>query len=251
MSSIETSSIVFACVFGGALLGMFLRKLLPQNHLSDDSKSVVVIAMGLVATMTALLLGLLISSAKSSFDTLSGEITGASSKIILLDRTLALYGPETKEARDLLRSTVADAIDGMESKEIANPRFSRTSTRDMESLYEKIQGLVPKDDRQRLFQAEALSVLKEIQQTRWLLYEQQSTSISMPMLIIMVSWLTALFISFGVYAPTNGTVVTSLFVSALSVSCAILLILELYTPYQGLIRISSAPLRAALTQLGN
>jgi hypothetical protein len=251
MSSIETSSIVFACVFGGALLGMFLRKLLPQNHLSDDSKSVVVIAMGLVATMTALLLGLLISSAKSSFDTLSGEITGASSKIILLDRTLALYGPETKEARDLLRSTVADAIDGMESKEITNPRFSRTSTRDMESLYEKIQGLVPKDDRQHLFQAEALSILKEIQQTRWLLYEQQSTSISMPMLVIMVSWLTALFISFGVYAPTNGTVVTSLFVSALSVSCAILLILELYTPYQGLIRISSAPLRAALTQLGN
>jgi hypothetical protein len=251
MSSIETSSIVFACVFGGALLGMFLRKLLPQNHLSDDSKSVVMIAMGLVATMNALLLGLLISSAKSSFDTLSGEITGASSKIILLDRTLALYGPETKEARDLIRSTVADAIDGMESKEITNPRFSRTSTRDMESLYEKIQGLVPKDDRQRLFQAEALSILKEIQQTRWLLYEQQSTSISMPMLVIMVSWLTALFISFGVYAPTNGTVVTSLFVSALSVSCAILLILELYTPYQGLIRISSAPLRAALTQLGN
>jgi hypothetical protein len=251
MSSIETSSIVFACVFGGALLGMFLRKLLPQNHLSDDSKSVVMIAMGLVATMTALLLGLLISSAKSSFDTLSGEITGASSKIILLDRTLALYGPETKEARDLIRSTVADAIDGMESKEIANPRFSRTSMRDMESLYEKIQGLVPKDDRQRLFQAEALSILKEIQQTRWLLYEQQSTSISMPMLIIMVSWLIALFISFGVYAPTNGTVVTSLFVSALSVSCAILLILELYTPHQGLIRISSAPLRAALTQLGN
>ena len=251
MSSIETSSIVFACVFGGALLGMFLRKLLPQNHLSDDSKSVVVIAMGLVATMTALLLGLLISSAKSSFDTLSGEITGASSKIILLDRTLALYGPETKEARDLIRSTVADAIDGMESKEITNPRFSRTSTRDMESLYEKIQGLVPKDDRQRLFQAEALSILKEIQQTRWLLYEQQSTSISMPMLVIMVSWLTALFISFGVYAPTNGTVVTSLFVSALSVSCAILLILELYTPYDGLIKISSATLSAALAQLGN
>ena len=110
MSSIATSSIVFACVFGGALLGMFLRKLLPQNHLSDDSKSIVMIAMGLVATMTALVLGLLISSAKNSFDTLNSEIVETSSKIILLDRTLASYGPETKEARDLQRSEVAAVV---------------------------------------------------------------------------------------------------------------------------------------------
>ncbi|MGC2763936.1 MAG: hypothetical protein WB607_00400, partial [Candidatus Acidiferrum sp.] len=163
MSSIAVSSIVLAVVFGGALLGMFLRTLLPQNHLSDASKNVVMIPMGLVATMTALVLGFLISSAKTSFDALSSEIMGTSSRVILLDRMLANYGQDAKEARDLLRSAVADAIDGMESKEIANPRFSRTSMRDMESLYEKIQGLVPKDDRQRLFQAEALSILKEIQ----------------------------------------------------------------------------------------
>ncbi len=251
MSTIATSSIVFACVFAGASLGMFLRKVLPQHHLSDDSKSVVMIAMGLVATMTALVLGLLISSAKSSFDTLNSEIVGTSSKIILLDRTLANYGPETKEARDLLRSVVAAVVDRMELKESANPREMLASTREMESMYDKIQGLLPKDNRQRSFQADALSILKEIRQTHWLVYEQQSTSISMPMLIILVCWLTALFISFGLYAPTNGTVVTSLLVSALSVSCAILLILQLYNPYRGLIKISSAPLRAALTQLGN
>ena len=250
MSSIATSSIVFACVFGGALLGMFLRKLLPQNHLSDDSKSVVMIAMGLVATMTALVLGLLISSAKNSFDTLNSEIVETSSKIILLDRTLASYGPETKEARDLQRSEVAAVVDRIESKRSASPREMLASVREMESVYDKIQGLLPKDDRQRSFQADALSTLKEIRQTRWLVYEQQSTSISMPMLIILVSWLTVLFISFGLYAPTNGTVVTSLLVSALSVSCAILLILELYAPYRGLINISSAPLRAALNAIG-
>ena len=251
MSSIATSSIVFAFVFGGALLGMLLRKLLPEHHLSDDSKGIVMIAMGLVATMTALVLGLLISSAKSSFDALSSEMTETSSKIILLDRTLALYGPETKEARDLLRSTVAAVLDRMESKRSANPGEMLASTQQVESVYDRIQGLLPKDDRQRSFQADALSILKEIRQTRVLIYEQRSTSISMPMLIIMVSWLTVLFITFGLYAPTNGTVGTSLFVSALSVSCAILLILELYTPYRGLIKISSAPLRAALMQLGN
>ena len=251
MSSIATSSIVFAVVFGGVLLGMLLRKFLPQNHLSDDSKGIVMIAMGLVATMTALVLGLLISSAKSSFDTLSGELTAASSKIILLDRTLADYGLETKEARDLLRSIVVGVLDRMELKGSADPQQLQAATRELESLREKIRGLVPKDDRQRSSQAEALSNLKEVVQTRWLVYEQQSTSISMPMLIILVSWLTVLFISFGLYAPANGTVVTSLLVSALSVTCAIFLILELYAPYRGLIKISSAPLRAALTQMGN
>src|SRR5215471_4031511 len=253
MSSIASDSIVFAVVFGGALLGMFLRRLLPQNHLSDESKGIVMIAMGLVATMTAIVLGLLISSAKSSFDALSHEITGTSSDIILLDRTLALYGTETKEARDLLRSAAGNALDFMELKESAAPAHFAvsTQTRDADSIFEKIQGLLPKDDRQRSLKAEALSILVEIRKTRWLMYEQQANFISMPMLVILVLWLTVLFISFGLYAPTNGTVVTSLLVSALSVSRAVLLILELYAPYKGLIKISSAPLRAALMQLGN
>jgi hypothetical protein len=251
MSPIATTSIVFACVLAGALLGMFLRKLLPKHHLSDDSKSIVMLAMGLVATMTALVLGLLISSAKSAFDALSSEITGMSSKIILLDHTLALYGPETKEARHLLRSAVAGVLDRMELKESANLRQWQASTREGDALYERVQGLLPKDDRQRSLKAEAFSILLEIRQTRWLMYEQQSTSMSVPMLIILVSWLTALFMSFGLFAPINGTVATSLLVSALSVSCAILLILEMYTPYHGLIRLSGEPLRAALTQMGS
>jgi hypothetical protein len=197
-----------------------------------------------------LVLGLLISSAKSSFDALSHEITGTLSDIILLDRTLALYGTETKETRDLLRSAVANGLDLMEMKH-ADPAHLAVSTRDTDSIFEKIQGLLPKDDRQRSLKAEALSILREIRQTRWLMYEQRVTSISIPMLIILVLWLTVLFISFGLYAPTNGTVVASLLVSALSVSCAIFLILELYTPYRGLIKISSATLSAALAQLGN
>jgi hypothetical protein len=251
MSPIATTSIVFACVLAGALLGMFLRQLLPKHHLGDDSKSIVMLAMGLVATMTALVLGLLISSAKSAFDALSSEITSMSSKIILLDHTLALYGPETKEARHLLRSAVVGVLDRMELKESANLRQWQTSTREGDAFYEEVQGLLPKDDRQRSLKADALSILLEVKQTRWLMYEQQSTSMSVPMLIILVSWLTALFMSFGLFAPINGTVATSLLISALSVSCAILLILEMYTPYHGLIRLSGEPLRAALNQMGN
>jgi hypothetical protein len=251
MSSIAISSMAFALVFGGALLGMFLRKFLPESHLSDQSKDVVKMGMGLVATMSALVLGLLVSSAESSFDATSGEVTRVSSEIILLDRTLALYGPETNELRNLLRSSVAGVVARLDANKSANHPELRTPTHEGEGLYDKIQALTPKDDRQRSSQARALSILISLQETRWLMYEQGSTSISMPMLIILLSWLTTLFISFGLFAPANGTAVTTLLVSALSVSGAILLILELYSPYGGVIQVSSAPLRAALAQLGN
>ena len=251
MSSIAISLIVFGCVSGGALLGMCLRAVLPREHLSEDSKDVVKMGMGLVATMSALVLSLVISSAKGSFDALGSEMTKVSSQIILLDRTLALYGPEATEARELLRGTVAAVLDRMESKKSANPSHLRSSTREVDAVYEELQRLSPKDDRQRSTQARALGILTSLQETRWLIYEQESTGISMPMLVILISWLTTLFISFGLFAPTNGTVVTTLLVSGMAVSGAILLMLELYSPFEGVIRISSAPLRAALTQLGN
>ena len=106
MSSTTISLIVLACVFGGALLGIFLHAILPQNHLSSESKDIVKLGMGLVGTMAALVLGLLVASAKGSYDTQAGELTQLAANVTLLDRVLAHYGPETKEIRDQLRNTV-------------------------------------------------------------------------------------------------------------------------------------------------
>ncbi len=249
MSPLAVSSIVFAIVIAGAAFGMFLRKVLPQHYLGEDSKDMVKMGMGLVATMSALVLGLLVSSAKSSFDALSSEMVRASSNIILLDRNLALYGTETKSQRELLRSAVTRVADNL--KNSGDPAQVHVSNNEIDALYEQIQGLSPKDERHGSIQAHALALLTSLQEMRWLMYEQESTSISMPMLVILLSWLTTLFVSFGLFAPSNGTAIGTLLVSALSVSGAILLILELYTPYQGLISLSGAPLRAALSQLGN
>ena len=250
MSSLEVSAIVFLLVFGGAVLGMMLRAVLPESHLSNESKDVVKIGMGLVATMSALVLSLVISSAKSSYDAQSVELTEASAKVILLDRILAHYGPESKEAREGLRTTVQNVLNTMWKEEQAAPPQFEGPVRGKDLLYEKIQALEPKDERQRAAQTQALSILMGLGQTRWLMYEQRSTSISMPLLVILVSWLTALFISFGLFAPRNGTVVASLVISAMSVGGAVFLILEMYAPYTGIIQLSSAPLRVALTHLG-
>jgi hypothetical protein len=248
MSSIAVSLIAFASVFGGALLGVFLRSAIPPRHLSAECKDIVRLGMGLVGTMAALILGLLVASAKASYDAQSNELTQASANVISLDRVLAHYGPEAKEAREMLRRSVARVIERVWPKD--RSRAALEPIAGAESLYDVIQQLSPKDASQRALQADALSIAGGLSQTRWLMYEQSAGSIPFPMLVILVLWLTIIFISFGLFAPRNATVLASLFVSALSVSCAILLILEMYKPFEGLIQVSSAPLYAALAHLG-
>ena len=250
MGSIPVSMIVFVSVFGGSLLGVYLRSALPPQHLNNETKDIVRLGMGLVGTMAALVLGLLVASAKESYDAESNELTQVSANIILLDRVLAHYGPEAKGARDQLRGAVATVVERVWPKERGHsselePAFAT------ESLYEEIQRLSPKDDTQRAIRKKAMKIQSGIAQTRWLMYEQGAGSVPLPMLVVLIFWLTIIFISFGIYAPRNATVVVSMFVSALSVSCAIFLILEMYRPFEGVIRISGAPLYAALAHLGH
>jgi hypothetical protein len=229
------------------MLGMLLHAVLPQHHLSAESKDIVKLGMGLVGTMAALVLGLLVASAKGSYDAQGAELTQMSANIALLDRVLAHYGPEAKEPRALLRGAVSRLLDQLWSKDGA-PQSAPSAGGEI--LYDKIQGLAPKDDTQHSLQSQALSMVVDIGKTRWLMYEQATGSVSIPLLIVLVCWLTVIFTSFGLFAPFNATVVSSLFVSALAVSGAVFLILEMYTPYAGLVQISDAPLRAALLNLG-
>jgi hypothetical protein len=248
----SVSWIMFACVFGGALLGMFLRATLPEDHLSADSKSVLNLVMGLIATMAALVLGLLVATAQSSYGTRSSEVTQLSANIILLDRVLAHYGPETNRVRDLLKRAVAfeaERITAENDTTVGSNRDPRAHAGD--ALFDAIQELSPKNDAQRSLQAQALTIAISLGQTRWLLFEQGGSSIPNAFLVVLIFWLTVIFASFGLFAPTNPTVVTALLVGALSVSGAIFLILELDAPFRGLIRLSDAPLRSALAILGH
>ena len=250
MSSLTISMVAFAFIFGGALAGMILRTSLPDHHFSTESKEVVKLGMGLVGTMAALILGLLVASAKSSFDAQSSELTQASANIVVLDRVLAQYGPETREVRELLRGAVARIIEDTWSHgRHASSQFGGASTSNGIML-EKIQALSAETEFQRAIKSQAWNMALNLGQTRWLLYEQGTTSVSKPMVVIMVFWLTIVFVSWGLLAPRNPTVVATLFTAALSVSGAIFLILEMYNPYRGVIQISNAPMRSALALLG-
>jgi hypothetical protein len=250
VSPIEIGWIVLACVFGGALLGIALRRILPEHHLSADSKDVIKLGMALTATMSALVLALLINSAKSAYDAQRNEVTQLATNIILLDRVLAHYGPEAKAARDLMRLSASAMIDRIWSEDSSRPAPSESSSTDREAFYDKIQELAPQNEVQRSLQAQALKISIDIGQARWLLFEQGGRSIPMPFLVLLVFWVTIIFLSFGLFAPPNATVLATLFLCALSVSGAIYMILELDQPFSGLIQISSAPLRSAIANLG-
>jgi hypothetical protein len=250
MSPISIAWTVLACVFGGALSGVGLRLILPERHLTSDSKDVIKLAMGLTATMAALVLALLISAAKSSYDAQRNEVTQLAANVVLLDRVLAHYGPETKEARDLLGHTAAGMVDRIWTEDRSQAAAGGVTAAGGEAFFDKIQELSPKDDVQRSLLAQALKMSIDLGQTRLLLFEQSGRSIPMPFLALLVFWVTIIYVSFGLFAPPNATVIVTLFLCALSISGAILLILELDRPFGGLIEISSVPLRNAVAQLG-
>jgi len=250
VNPIGVACIVLVCVFGGAMLGMAVHTVLPEHHLNTESKDVIKLGMGLIATMSALVLALLTNSAKGSYDTQRNEVTQVSANVILLDRVLAHYGPETKEARDLIKVSAADMIDRIwPSDRVQGAKLGPTTTSG-ELFFDKIQELRPKDDVQRSLQAQALGLSIGIGQARLLLFEQGGRSIPMPFLVLLIFWVAIIFLSFGLFAPRNATVIATLFLCALSVSGAIFLIMELDRPFGGVIQISSAPLRNAIASIG-
>lgn len=251
MTSILIALASVCCIFTGALVGMGLRKFLPDHHLSKETQDVVKLSAGTIATLTALLLGLLVSSAKSSFDAMNAGIVQSSAKIILLDRTLARYGPETKVAREELKRSVAGGIAAvwpMEKTDVpALTAIERTNA--MELVQDKLRELSPQADDQRQTLARAQQIMGDLSQTRWLLIEQEQNPLPLPLLVILIFWLALLFVSFGLFSPPNSTAITVLFVGACALSAAIFLVLELNRPLEGFIRVSSAPLQNALRHL--
>jgi hypothetical protein len=252
MSAFEISLIVLACVFGSSMLGLYLQTLLPEHHLSPDSKDTVKLATGIIATMAALLIGMLISSSKSAFDQINGEMIKGAAEVVMLDRTLAVYGPETRAVRALIKSHYTTAADLATSgnNSLLTRLDSAKTVGELERIRDKLQQLSPASDTQRQLLAQAQQISGDLMLTRWLVLLQRDNLVSTPLLVFLVAWLAIVFAGFGLFSPRNPTAIVTLFLSALSVSAAIFLILELNQPFTGFIRISSTAMHDAVAHLG-
>ncbi len=241
------------CIFGGAVLGLWLQRRLPQAHLGKESHEIVKLGAGMIATLTALVMGLLVSSAKSSFDAFNAGVVEGGATIIVLDRDLAHYGPEAQAVREQLRRAVAAGIETIWARKRTgvSKLASFERAQGMEGILDRLRELTPRDDAQRQVLSHARKLTEDLLQTRWLLIEQAQGELPIPLLVILVFWLTMLFVTFGMFAPRNATVITVLFLCACSVSAALFLVLEMSRPMDGLIQVSNAPLLNALEHLGH
>lgn len=253
MSAVAIGIITFVCVLGGTIVGMLLRKTLPDDHLRGDSKDAVKMASGLIATLSALVLGLLISSAKSSFDDMSNAITESGAKLIMLDKVLGQYGPEAASIRKLCRQSAAKGIAMVwpeHMTDIDGMKLFEKSPASMELVANQLRELVPQNDSQRTALSEAMQICRDLLQTRWLVIEQSQISLPIVFIIVQTFWLTILFGTIGLFAPANKTVIAALIVCAMSVGGAMFLIEEMNKPLSGIVKVSSVPLVKAIEHMG-
>lgn len=248
MSSTVIASLVIACTLVGIAIGAILRARMPDHHVRDDSKDLIKTASGMIATLVALVLGLLVASAKGTFDTASAGIGLTSAKIIQLDRDLAQYGPETQSLRESLRAAVAGRIQQLwptpGSAPVTMDAFQDATG--LETLKHAIRHLTPTNDDQRQLQAQALHFADDIEQLRWQMFVQSRGQLPAVFLGILLFWLLVLYLSFGLLAPRNPTAYAAMLVCAISIAGAVFLISEMNRPLDGLIRVSDVPMRTAL-----
>ena len=238
---------VLALVFASAMLGLLIRRKLPESHLREETKGVVTLSMGVVGTLTALVLSLLIATASSTFNTRNQQITVLAAKVIQLDRLLRRYGPEADGLREMLRRYTAMRCQDLFPQGSAPPALENPSTISLfEELQDRLAALEARSAHQRWLQSQAQALTADMAEVRWLLIAQDALGIPVPVLVVVVFWLGLLFMSFGLFAPSNATVAAALFLCALAAAGAIQTILDLSRPFEGVVRVSGQPLSHAL-----
>jgi len=248
VNTLLTTAFASACLLAALGMGMWLRRFLPEHHLCPDSRDTVKLAMGLVATMSALLLGLLVNSAKTSYDTTRTQVMQRAAKFALCDRMLAIYGPQAAAVRGELHALIKEATRQMWPDDAAIPAPSKPNPEVGNAFYVSLLRLEAHDDTERALKAQAVSLTVELGQLHSLMQSESIPSIAKPMLIVVVLWLVMIFLCFSLIAPPNATANFALIASALCVAGAIFLILELNRPFGGLMRISSEPMLNVLRQ---
>lgn len=253
MTSLVAGGVTLLAVFAAALGGMLLGRRLPRHHLGQASHDAVKLVLGIVATLSALVLGLLVASGKSSWDAQQSALHQMTAKLVEVDRVLAAYGPEAGGARAMLRQAVTQELQEVEPMLRGDPAVllrPRGTQGHLRAFTDAVQALTPEGEGQRFAQRRALELVGTTAELRHLAAQQLTSPIPIAFLAVLIAWLSVLFCGFGLFAPANATVLGTLFLGALSVAAAIFLVMELGRPFGGIMQISLAPLQAAVLQLG-
>jgi prepilin signal peptidase PulO-like enzyme (type II secretory pathway) len=246
------SAIVLALILLSAALGSHVRASLADHHFSEDSLAAMRIAVGLVATLSALVLSLLISSGKSSLDLVNTALQHNSVAMIQLDRTLSQFGPSAESLRVDIKNDYARWISFLFSNKTGTTAETASrgilqSTYDIQGRIFALQTLGPSQEKLR---DHAMELWDNIFAGRWLALEHRRGSIPTPLIAVLVGWLTVIFGIFGFSAPRNWSMCVVFLLCALSATTAVFVVIDLDTPFQGMVNVSKTPMLDALKFIG-
>lgn len=249
--SIYLGLLVTLSCYSGAMLGGAISKRLPEDYLCNNSRDTIKLGVGLIATMTALILGLLTASSKGVFDAVDKSIRQTAADVLLLDRTLANYGSETDTIRLQLKRLVEKRTHEIwpEQGEVVLDANTKSAEVPIEELAHRIRKLQAQNDEQKWLQQRAIKLSDQVLEARWLVLAGLSNSVSQPFLVALTVWLAVTFTTFGLLAPQNAVVRTIIGVCALTVGSAVFLIQEMEQPFDGAVRVSPASLHYAIERL--
>jgi hypothetical protein len=250
MYALIVSLVATACVFAGGLAGVLLHPRLPPSNLTRETQDVVKLGIGMLSVLASLVLGLLIATAKGSSDNTDHDVRSYAANVILLAETLRDYGADAAKPTLLLRQFTVETLHDIWPEDgaapaLADPRTGLT----LEHVREEIRALKPVDGGQRWLQDQALTLVTTLLQQRWQIIEHQGPNVRPVVLLILMSWITVIFASFGLNAPFNATVVGAFLVCSLAIGGSVFLIIEMDNPFQGALQIPSGPMANALQQM--
>jgi hypothetical protein len=250
-SSLLISVMALVAMFGGGLIGIVAARILPKHHVSESSASVVKLLATVVVSLTSLVLALMLSSANNAFAVNAGIVKKLSSDLIHLDHLLRTYGPEANEARASLRTYTAKKNDELFPVSAVSAPSDRETSDLLDTVLDSILALAPASRRHTALVEQSLAITSSIYAERWLLWEDPGTTVPAPFLLVLIFWLFLIFVSFGLFAPVNLTVIVSFLLCSLAVSGAILMILDMGDPmHPGWVQVSSEPMRRAMIEIG-
>lgn len=252
MEPLHTCALAFGVMIFGALCGLLFQYRLPSHHLNEASRDTIKLGAALISTLAALVLSLLINSATGTFRQVSDGLTVASARVILLDELLAAYGGETLEIRRSLRESVANSLDliHLPPGSAGAPVRMADNARLLAGLVDSVRMLRPSTPLQQSLSLRGIELSQDLLEANWTLHEEGQSSLPVLFLVVLLLWLFLLNVTYGLFAPLNGTVLAILLVCALSVASAIFLIQEMNHPLNGYVKVSGATLESALERIG-
>lgn len=249
MQSVWIAAATFACLLAASLLMMHWYPRLSSRHRDEDTNTVIRLVANIFVVMTSLVFGLMINSAKNTYESIDASFHAYATDLIIFDRTLRTYGESAQQTRGLLVTYLERAIANPYRGDEALQHRKSQAAQYLDDIGKSLARVRPADRFHETLMLDIRQQYHGLIEQRWRIVEQSEGAIPGPLIGMLIAWMTLIFATFGYRAPRNPMVIGMFTVSALLIAASVYLVLDMDIPFHGPIQISDEPLRRALAEM--